>query len=540
MAFLCLYLCMVNRYIMKRIHELIFFISLVAVLSLVCLLMPRGENTPKLAVWGDTITLRFPSIEEVLSAKSDSSISVEDLLANREQSMKMGQLPDSVLEARRKLMAAADSLRIKDSLAVADTIAFYQKFFAENPSKFVCPDSNPKFIVEVMQSLRKGAKAGIVSVFHYGDSQIEGDRITNYIRRHMQKKLGGSGIGLVPPVGAVPSISWVQTAQDSVERYVADGTLKQSAKNNNYGALAQVTHLFGKGTLNFKITYAGKRATSSVKLYCSTKKGFSVTLTPNGGNGITKKVEPGDCQVVEWKLESPLTEDFFINLKGDAELFALSLLGDKGINVTNVGLRGSSGTYFTKITPEAFKYIHKDLNTKLVLLEFGGNATPYLSTEKRLNDYYQSMQAQINYIKKNVPNAKIILIGPADMSESVDGKLQTYRNLESTIETLRKCALDNGCAFWNMYDVMGGRNSMQSWVDQNMAASDYIHFSKKGADRIAKLFVESLDVYDDYGDFMSNLESKKKHAAKIRKKKLKKLTDSLRVDAEFINNTVIE
>ncbi len=525
---------------MKRTHELIFFISLVAVLCLVSLVMPRGENTPKLAVWGDTITLRFPSVEEVLAAKTDSSISVEDLLADREQSMKMGQVPDSVLEARRKLMAAADSLRIRDSLAVADTIAFFEKFFAENPSKFVCPNNDPKFIVDLMQSLRKGAKNGTVSVFHYGDSQIEGDRITNYIRKHMQQKFGGSGIGLVPPVGAVPSISWIQTAQDSVERYVVDGTLKQAAKNSNYGALAQVTSLFGKGTLNFKITYAGKRAASVVKLYCSTKKGFSATLTPSGFEGIAKNVEPGACQVVEWKLDNPLKEEFSIKLKGDAELFALSLLSEKGINVTNVGLRGSSGTYFTKIAPETFKYIHKDMNTKLVLLEFGGNATPYLSTEKRLNDYYQSMQAQINYVKKNVPNAKIILIGPADMSESVDGKLQTYRNLEATIETLRKCALDNDCAFWNMYDVMGGKNSMQSWVDQNMAASDYIHFSKKGADRIAKLFVESLDVYDDYGDFMKNLDSKKKHAAKVRKKKLKKMTDSLRVDAEFIKNTVIE
>lgn len=525
---------------MKHIHELIFFISIVAVLALVSVFMPRGENAPKFAVWGDTITLRFPTIEDVLTAKADSSISVEDLLANREKSMKMGSVPDSVLEARRKLLAAADSLRIKDSLAVADTIAFYEKFFAENPSKFVCPDNNPNYIAELMLTLRKEAKNGVVSVFHYGDSQIEGDRITNYIRKHLQYKFGGSGVGLLPAVGAVPSVSWIQTAQDSVERYLVDGTLKQASKSNNYGPMAQVTQLFGNGTLNFNITYTGKRSASVVKMYYSSKKGFTATLTPLTLSGLTLTAEPGICKSLVWKLDTPLKDEFKVLLKGEAEIYGISLLNEKGINVTNVGLRGSSGTYFTRISSSTFSYVHKDLNTKLVLLEFGGNATPYLSNAKRLDDYYQSMQAQIKYVKKNVPGAKIILIGPADMSESVDGKLQTYKNLEPTIDVLRRCALDNGCAFWNMYDVMGGKNSMLSWVDQNMAAPDYIHFSKKGADRIAKLFVESLDVYDDYGDFMKNLESKKKHAAKVRKKKLKHLTDSLRVDSAFIKNTVIE
>lgn len=40
----------------------------------------------------------------------------------------------------------------------------------------------------------------LLRILHYGDSQIETDRMTGYIRNKLQKKFGGSGCGLVPPV----------------------------------------------------------------------------------------------------------------------------------------------------------------------------------------------------------------------------------------------------------------------------------------------------------------------------------------------------
>jgi lysophospholipase L1-like esterase len=45
-----------------------------------------------------------------------------------------------------------------------------------------------------------------------------------------------------------------------------------------------------------------------------------------------------------------------------------------------------------------------------------------------------------------------------------------------------------------MYDAMGGRNSMASWVaaDPPLAAEDYTHFSPLGARKIAELFHEAL------------------------------------------------
>ncbi len=52
-----------------------------------------------------------------------------------------------------------------------------------------------------------------------------------------------------------------------------------------------------------------------------------------------------------------------------------------------------------------------------------------------------------------------------------------------------------------MYEVMGGKNSMPKWVnaEPKLAAKDYIHFTPKGAKKIAEEFYSKLiGLYDEY------------------------------------------
>lgn len=518
---------------MKRHIELLFFVAVIAVLAVICFLMPKDG----ISVAGTT--LRFPSISEVLTPSDKSRISIDGLLADRENSMKIQQLPDSVIEARRKLMQAADSMRVRDSLLLADTINFYKTFFAENPSRFYLPDSSDvSYITDLIATLRREARKGIVHIAHYGDSQIEGDRITSSLRYGLQDKFGGEGLGIIPTLQMIPSITVQETISDSISRYLVDGTLVQKADHKRYGALAQLSELKGKTTITIKSLAVKHKAFDKVRLFYSTrKKGLKATLT--AGDLTYEAEDEADKKygMMEWDLPNKIST-FKIRLEGDAELYGFCLTGDKGVAVTNIGLRGSSGTFFTRIDAKSFKYMHNALNTRLVIMEFGGNATPYLSTDKKIEGYYSSMDAQIKFVKQQLPKAKIILIGPADMAETVDGKLQTYRNLEKTVDLMRRVAKDNGVAFWNMYGVMGGKNSIISWVSNKpaLAASDYIHFSRKGAEKIAHLFLESLNVYDDYAMFQSSLDRRKREQSKNRKKKLKEISAKIPVDKTFADS----
>jgi hypothetical protein len=47
-------------------------------------------------------------------------------------------------------------------------------------------------------ALQEAANGKKISIFHYGDSQIEGDRMTGYIRQRIQQQFGGIGPGFIP------------------------------------------------------------------------------------------------------------------------------------------------------------------------------------------------------------------------------------------------------------------------------------------------------------------------------------------------------
>jgi lysophospholipase L1-like esterase len=212
-----------------------------------------------------------------------------------------------------------------------------------------------------------------------------------------------------------------------------------------------------------------------------------------------------DFNVLTWNLKTP-AKKFTLKFTGSAEIYGIALDGDYGVAVDNIPLRGSSGTFFTEIDPPLMESMLSDLNVGLIILEFGGNMMPSIRGDRNVTDYKKKLSAQINYFKNLYPNAPILLIGPADMSTKEQGKLQTYPYLEKAVQGMKETALENGAAFWDMYQVMGGRNSMIKWVQNKptLAAPDYIHFTPRGADRIARTFYESFMVYYNYYNFQRN------------------------------------
>jgi hypothetical protein len=57
---------------------------------------------------------------------------------------------------------------------------------------------------------------------------------------------------------------------------------------------------------------------------------------------------------------------------------------------------------------------------------------------------------------------------------------------------MKKVSMETGAGYWDLYDAMGGKNSMPAWVNKGLAGSDYIHFSNGGARVAAQLFYDAL------------------------------------------------
>jgi lysophospholipase L1-like esterase len=184
------------------------------------------------------------------------------------------------------------------------------------------------------------------------------------------------------------------------------------------------------------------------------------------------------------------------------DFYALSLEGNSGVMVDNIALRGSSGTFFQHINLEQLKAFYNYLDVKLIILQFGGNAIPSLVDQSMAVNYGNYLRYQIKLVKKAAPDVSILFIGPSDMNIKEGMEYITYPMLESVRDEIKKAVLESGCAFFDLYDCMGGKNSMAAWVEQNLAASDYTHFSPQGARKMATMLYAAL--INEYNAYLKN------------------------------------
>eukprot|EP01034_Spumella_vulgaris_P018498 gene18498-23634_t len=76
-----------------------------------------------------------------------------------------------------------DSLFIRDSLSLADSLALFSAD-PDDSSRIQYPSHDKKILnpfFAQLDSLQDGKSKKSVRVIHYGDSQIEGDRISGYL-----------------------------------------------------------------------------------------------------------------------------------------------------------------------------------------------------------------------------------------------------------------------------------------------------------------------------------------------------------------------
>jgi len=438
----------------------------------------------------------------------------------------LGQSPKTEKADISKILALADEeARIldkdEDSTAVEEAIDSLETAAASGPAPALITaiqykNNAPGALDHFFESLGSLDGSQSIRVLHYGDSQIEGDRISDYLRMKLQAQFGGEGPGLISLMPVAPSvvnkISWSTTW----DRYPVFAGKDKRVKHSNFGVMAHFCRFRGYKTLSdtsspvsawVKVVTSkngGAKTASYKKLklfYGGSQYRTYAEFYENGTLNQADSLQAGgNFNIREYTLNSkPLLQEFRFKGKDSPDFYGLSLESETGVMVDNMGLRGSSGTFFNQINYGQLKSFYDYLNVKFIILQFGGNALPYIKEKSQTDNFGKFLSSQIQTIKKIAPQASILVIGPADMSVKEGADYVTHPQLESLRDAIRKAAFDNNCAFFDMYDCMGGRNSMVSWVDQKIAATDYIHFSSGGARKIATLLYSAL--INDYNTY---------------------------------------
>lgn len=350
-----------------------------------------------------------------------------------------------------------------------------------------------------------------IHILHYGDSQIEGDRMTGFMRERLQNQFGGNGPGLVPANNVYNTFAFIQNYSENFKRYTCFGGDKLN--NRKYGVMGSAarftkecrdsTEIANENTVKTgwielaasSQAFGRSRSFNTVKMYYnSCIKPCAVNVYENG-NLIHQDSLKADGKSHIFRLTFPGTPgklkfEFTGTISPNISNFTLE--GDYGVQMSNIGMRGSSGTIFGSMDRGVVSEAMNDLGVELIIMQFGGNSVPSFKDSSGVRNYASYFKGQLNTLKSIRPSAAIIVIGPSDMSKMTDGIYETYPLLPYCVEQMKKASLEAGAGYWDLYDAMGGKNSMPAWVNKGLAGNDYIHFSNGGARMAAQLFYDAL------------------------------------------------
>ena len=441
---------------MKKSYIVLFLFSVIAVLTVMCLVIPEGS------------ALRFPRLCEIFAPAQEQ-----------------GPSPEELIEQRKEAALAAEQDQ-------------FQAFFREDPARFYLPDGDERFFDDVFAALEQ-AEQKPMRIVHYGDSQIEEDRITGAIRDRLQERFGGNGPGLMPARKlSTPHVSGSSTAK--LRRFFNYGGASNRASGRQYGPFADFVRLDTVSTLSFRVGSRKDVRPSSFErvtlLAGNVKSKLSVS-----SQGDQRRVESGSDPLTFIRYELPDSSGrVSLTTSGFADLYGVLLDSKTGVRMDNVPMRGCSGTIFTTMDAEQLRQFYKEENVRMIILQYGGNSVPYLKTDKSISNYQENIRKQIRLVQELAPKAKIVFIGPSDMATTINGKRQTYPKLANVVDSLRTAALESGAAYWDIYGVMGGENSMVQWVTSRppLAGPDHIHFTIAGAKKVGDMFSDAFFLYYEY------------------------------------------
>ena len=348
---------------------------------------------------------------------------------------------------------------------------------------------------------------GQIRILYYGDSQIEGDRLTSYLRHTLRKERGGTGPGLFLPLMPVMYTKslWIRSSSNW-KRYNYLSYKTGEISHRNLGPFMAICRYLPEGEtrsapekafIRIKPSNVADSSSSEYDIlrifYGKTEGTVNVVVKAENNELFTDTLKRGpDFNEIRCPLNRRKDIEIEFEGKVSPDIYGISIESETGVVVDNISQRGSAGLEFTMVDRDNLREAYKKLSPDLFILQYG------LNIVKNVRDdysYYQKgLVRQIALIRKISPLTPIIIVGVTDMAANDGDSIKSYKNIPTIIDAQKRAALKAGVIFWNSYGAMGGKSSIIRWAGKKppLAQKDFIHFTYTGADTLSDMLVSSL------------------------------------------------
>jgi alginate O-acetyltransferase complex protein AlgI len=389
----------------------------------------------------------------------------------------------------------ADSVQKK----VVDTVPLVDSVYSATPDLSFYP------MQWFLDSLRDSK--GQARIMYYGDSQIEGDRITSYLRQTLRKKSRGTGPGLFLPLMPI--------------MYTKTIWLKSSSNWKKYNYLSyksgEISHMeLGPFMAICRFLPEGERSEVPVKafvkirasniadsassvydclriFYGKTKGIVNVTVKSDDNEVLADTLKRGKgFNEIECVLNGG--KEILIEFTGNVspDIYGISIESRTGLIIDNIPQRGSAGLEFTMVNRENLTESYKILAPDLFILHYGLNIVK--NVRDNYSYYQKGLGRQLALLKEISPETRILVVSVTDMAYKEGDSLKSYRNIPTIIEAQKRATQEAGDIFWDSYNAMGGESSIINWAEKKpaLAQKDFVHFTYPGADTLSKILAKAL------------------------------------------------
>lgn len=335
----------------------------------------------------------------------------------------------------------------------------------------------------------KSTKKGKIRIAYFGDSMIEGDLLTQTLRKLLQKEFGGYGVGFLPIHSKVAGFR--QTATVKSSGWETINFMDKDAKNMYISGFS----FSGLGNGNF----TDRTVTTPPSL-----QKFLIYGQSNGGSidydGTSIHLQGNDLVNAQLLSNNNATSFEFKSNSATTPFYGVSFESENGIILDNFSFRGITGVEFRKIDEDFLKAVQSANHYDLIVMQYGVNLL-FRPNDTDYSYYTKNMTPVLEKFISAFPKTDILLVSSADRAFRYNGEYQTAKGLPNLLETQAKLAYDHHLAFFNLFETMGGENSIVDWASQKppLANKDYVHPNGKGADILAeKLFHAIINDYHNY------------------------------------------
>ncbi|HEY4787417.1 MAG TPA: GDSL-type esterase/lipase family protein, partial [Bacteroidales bacterium] len=327
-----------------------------------------------------------------------------------------------------------------------------------------------------------------VTIVHMGDSHIQGGYFTNRVRELLDKKYRIQGRGFVFPYTLLKAngpedVKFYSLSRWLGQKYNHIGSKEKAGiggysllLNDEAGAMS-ISLQQGSGTRypfqKLVVYHENSTLQVSVRDAISCKLD---TITPTMVATRFSFNSPRDSVILRFKHGSVSSRFYGIELQKN----------EPGLVYHSVGVNGASFESYVN----SIDYIPmlKALHPDCIIISLGTNDAylPRLDTTVLKN----RIQSVIRTIRQEIPETAILFTTPGD---HLLHKKDMNKNLERVRSVIISTAIEQQCAYWDFFSVMGGLGGSIKWSENGFMFRDMLHLSKEGYKLQGDLFFEAFD-----------------------------------------------